>query len=182
MAKVLMILSTGFEEIEAITVIDILRRAGIEVTTSTINDQLTSGAHSINIQADTTLDKIQSDDYDMVVLPGGGVNTSNLASDALTLKTLKDFKNNDKYVAAICAAPFALHIANVLNDTYTCYPGFEKKIDSAQYSDKEKVIIDKKVITSQGPATAMPFALELVKTLTNEDIYKQVKKGLLANT
>lgn len=181
MAKVLVIISTGFEEIEATSIIDILRRAKVDVTIATINDILTTGANQITIKADTTLDEIDYSTFDMVVLPGGGQNTENLANSSLVKETLKKFKDDGKYVSAICAAPYALHEAGVLNEKYTCYPSFEKKIDSATYLKEEIVVIDDKVITSQGPATAMQFTLELVKTLKGEELYTQIKNGLLVS-
>ena len=179
MEKVLVIISTGFEEIEAISIIDILRRAQIEVVIATINEILTVGANGIVVQANQYLKDIDSSIFDMVVLPGGGVNTQNLATSSLVKQTLQKMKKEEKYIGAICAAPYALHEANVLNNKYTCYPSFEKKIDSSSYENKDAVVVDKKVITSQGPATAMEFAIELVKTLTNEETALKIKNGLL---
>ena len=180
MAKVLVIISTGFEEIEAVSIIDILRRAQVEVVIATINDILTVGANGIVIQANQYLKDLKEiSQFDMVVLPGGAQNTENLATSTLVKDTLKKMKKEGKFIGAICAAAYALHEANVLNDKYTCYPSFEKKINSAIYTKEETVVIDKKVITSQGPATAMQFALELVKILKGEELYKQIKDGLL---
>ncbi|XPV68736.1 MAG: DJ-1 family glyoxalase III [Halarcobacter sp.] len=181
MAKVLIILSSGFEEIEAVSIIDILRRADIKVTISTINETLTKGANGITLKADCILKDINIDEFNMVVLPGGAENATNLANDSLTKETLKKFKSDGKFVAAICAAPYALHCANVLNENYTCYPSYEKKIDSSNYLADEIVVVDEKVITSKGPATAMSFALELVKVLKGEEVYTKIKNGLLAN-
>lgn len=127
MAKVLIIISTGFEEIEAISIIDILRRAEIEVVIATISDILTKGANGIVIQANQYLKDIDSSVFDMIVLPGGGVNTENLASSSLVKEILQKMKKENKYIGAICAAPYALHTANVLNKNYTCYPSFEEK-------------------------------------------------------
>lgn len=182
MSKVLVIISKGFEEIEAVSIIDILRRAQVEVTIATINEILTLGAYGITLKADTTLEQVKElDSFDMVVLPGGGENTQNLASSSLVKEVLSTMKNKGKFVGAICAAPYALHEANVLNDKYTCYPSFEQKIDSATYTSEENVVIDEKVITSRGPATAMQFALELVKILKGDDIYAKIKNGLLVS-
>lgn len=179
MAKVLVIISTGFEEIEAISTIDILRRANIEVTIATINDILTIGANSITIQADNLLEDIDTSNFDMIVLPGGVDNTFNLATSTLVKNVLKEYKKKDKYIAAICAAPFVLHNAGVLNKEYTCYPSLERKIDSATHLPNEIVVKDEKVITSQGPATSMQFALELVKILKGKELYSEIKEGLL---
>ncbi len=179
MSKVLIIISTGFEEIEAISIIDILRRANIEVVIATINDLLTVGANGIVVQANQKLEELDISLFDMIVLPGGALNTQNLAESEEVKAALQKMKKENKYIAAICAAPYALHEAKVLNSTYTCYPSFEKKIDSATYDSQNEVVIDKKVITSQGPATAMQFSLELVKILTNEKTFLNVKNGLL---
>ncbi len=182
MSKVLIIISTGFEEIEAVSIIDILRRAKIEVVIATINDILTLGANGIVIQANQYLKDIDISSFDMIVLPGGAQNAQNLASSSLVNNCLQTMKEKDKYIAAICAAPYALHKAKVLNDKYTCYPSFEENINSSKYDSENRVVIDKKVITSQGPATAMQFSLELVKVLTNEEIYLNIKNGLLVNS
>lgn len=180
MSKVLIIISTGFEEIEAVSIIDILRRAEVQVTIATINELETIGANNITIKADIKLEELTNiETYEMVVLPGGAQNTSNLANSIQVNQILKEMKNNNKYVGAICAAPYVLHHANVLNEKYTCYPSFEKKIDSAKHIENENVVKDEKVITSRGPATAMEFALELVKTLKGEETYLNVKDGLL---
>ncbi len=181
MGKVVVIISKGFEEIEAISIIDILRRAGLEVTVASINELLTTGANGITIKANIKLKELEDkNSFDMVVLPGGVENTENLASNTLVKDILNDMKNKDKYIGAICAAPYALHEAGVLNNNYTCYPSFENKIrDNGYQGDKQEVVIDGKVVTSRGPATAMSFALELVKILKGEETYKNVSNGLL---
>lgn len=180
MAKVLIVISKGFEEIEAISVIDILRRAQISVTIAAVESIETAGAHNVLIKADKMIDDIKSEDFDMIVLPGGLPNAFTLAQNEKVQSLLKEFKEKEKFIGAICAAPFALDKAKVLNKKYTCYPSFEKKIDSSCYVEDETVVTDGKIITSKGPATAMPFALELVKTLKGEEVYKSVKAGLLA--
>lgn len=180
MTKVLITIANGFEEIEAISIIDILRRAEIEVVIASIEEKQVSGAHNIKIEADCLIDEIDPLDFEMLVLPGGLPNAFTLAEDKRVQKILKDMQEANKYISAICAAPYALHKADVLNKNYTCYPSFEKKIRDEGYTNQKNVVIDEKVITSAGPATAMEFALQLVKTLTNEEIYTQVKNGLLA--
>ena len=180
MSKILLPISNGFEEIEALTIVDVARRAEIDVVIASIEDIKVSGAHKISINADALLKDINPKEFDMIVLPGGLPNAFNLAEDELLKTILQEFKKEDKYICAICAAPYALHKADVLNDKYTCYPSFEQKIDPSKYIQEDIIVKDKKVITSKGPATAMPFALELVKTLKGEEIYKQVKDSLLA--
>ncbi|MCP4971802.1 MAG: DJ-1/PfpI family protein [Arcobacter sp.] len=179
MSKVLVCISNGFEEIETVTIIDILRRANIDVRIATISSILTVGANGIILKADLFLEDINSNEYDMIVLPGGASNSENLSTNSLLKEVLTDMKKKNKYVCAICASPYVLECANVLNEKYTCYPSFEKKIISSKYTNDQKVVIDEKVITSQGPATAMQFSLELVKILTNEETYLAIKNALL---
>lgn len=179
MAKLLVPISNGFEEIETISIIDICRRANIEVTVASISEIEVVGAHRVAIIADELLQEIDTTLFDMIVLPGGLPNAFNLAKDELLKKTLKEFKQSNKKIGAICAAPFALYQADVLNTNYTCYPSFEKKIKEEGYTSSKNFVIDDNVITSRGPATAMEFALEIVKLLTNETTYNSVKEGLL---
>jgi 4-methyl-5(b-hydroxyethyl)-thiazole monophosphate biosynthesis len=115
----------------------------------------------------------------MIILPGGLPNAFTLADNIKVQSLLKEFKEKKKKIGAICAAPYALHKADVLNENYTCYPSFEEKIKLNGYHDSDAVVIDNDVITSRGPATAMIFALEIVNLLCDEDIYTSVKNGLL---
>ena len=181
MAKVLLILADGFEEIEAVSLIDIMRRGGIEVTTAHLNKALVLGANDITIMADISIDDISQNEFDMVVLPGGWGGTNILAEDSRVQNILKDFKNSNRYIGAMCAAPYALHTAGVLNHNYTCYPSVEEKIRLDGYSADKKVVIDNMVITSRGPATAICFGLEIVKILIGEENYKAVKEGTLSD-
>lgn len=180
MAKILVPLATGFEEIEAVTIIDVLRRANNSVVTVSLQDTLeVSGAHFITIQANTTLKNILNEEFDMIVLPGGGVGTQNLASNQMVQELLKKFKTQGKLIGAICAAPYALHTAKVLNTQYTCYPSFEKKIKEEGYEPNSAVVIDGNVITSRGPATAMAFSLAIVKILNGTQTCENLKKEML---
>ncbi|MGD9553343.1 MAG: DJ-1 family glyoxalase III [Arcobacteraceae bacterium] len=180
MAKILVPLATGFEEIEAVTIIDVLRRAGNSVIACSLQDTLeVAGAHFITIQANKTLKNVLNEAFDMIVLPGGGVGTQNLASNHMVQELLKKFKKEDKLIGAICAAPYALHTAGVLNENYTCYPSFEKKIHETGYHSNEDVVIDQNVITSRGPATAMIFALKLVEILNGKTHAEQLKQDML---
>ena len=179
MAKIIIPISNGFEEIEAITIIDVCRRADIEVTIAGVEDLEITGAHGIKIISDTTIDNISSNDFDMIVLPGGLPNAFTLAENEKVQSLLKEFKEKKRKIGAICAAPYALHKAGVLNENFTCYPSFEEKIKLDGYHPNDSVVIDNNVITSRGPATAMSFALEIVNILCDEDIYTNVKNGLL---
>jgi 4-methyl-5(b-hydroxyethyl)-thiazole monophosphate biosynthesis len=117
----------------------------------------------------------------MIVLPGGLPNAFTLAENEKVQTLLKEFKQQNKNIGAICAAPYALHTAGVLNQNYTCYPSFEKKIKDEGYHDSDAIVIDGNVITSRGPGTAMSFGLEIVRVLCDEATYENIKSGLLAN-
>lgn len=180
MAKILVPISNGFEEIEAVSIIDVCKRANIEVTIAGVEGLETTGAHGIKIISDDIIENMSSDNFDMIVLPGGLPNAFTLADNENVQLLLKEFKEKKKKIGAICAAPYALHKAGVLEKNYTCYPSFEQKIKIDGYHSNNPTIIDGNVITSRGPATAMTFGLEIVKLLCGEDVYTQVKNGLLA--
>jgi len=182
MIKVLVPLATGFEEIEAVTIIDVLRRAEIEVIVASLDDNsLVKGANNIVIQSDLEIKDINSDELDMIVLPGGWDGTYALADDATVQSILKEMDAKGKDIGAICAAPFALNKAGVLKQNFTCYPSVEEQIREDGYTSSQKVVQDTNVITSRGPATAICFALEIVKKLKGEKMYSMLKDGLLAD-
>ena len=185
MANVLLPLADGFEEIEAVSLIDIMRRGGIEVRTAYLEGEfendLVLGANGITVQADTSIKNIIADDFDMIVLPGGWGGTNRLAENTIVQNLLKEFKSKDKYIGAMCAAPYALHVAGVLSQNYTCYPSVEEKIRKEGYTDQMKVVIDGKVMTSRGPGTAICFALAIVRQLIGEETYEAVKSGTLSD-
>ena len=180
MAKIIIPISNGFEEIEAITIIDVCRRANVDVTIAAVENIQTVGAQNIKVEANCMIEDINSSDFDMIVLPGGVPNAFTLAENEKVQSLLKEFKEQNKNIGAICAAPYALHKADVLNENYTCYPSFETKIKDDGYHSDDAIVIDGKVITSRGPATAMVFALEIVNILCGEETYNNVKNGLLA--
>jgi 4-methyl-5(b-hydroxyethyl)-thiazole monophosphate biosynthesis len=181
MAKVCVPLAKGFEEIEAVSLIDVMRRGGIEVVVAGVNETLVTGANGITIQADTDIKFVVADELDMIVLPGGWDGTHALAENETVQQLLRDMKAKEKLVGAICAAPFALKQAGVLGEHYTCYPSVEEQIGKEGYTDKEKVVIDGNVMTSRGPGTAICFGLAIVKKLVGEETYQQLKEGLLAD-
>ena len=183
MAKALVLLAEGFEEIEGVTVIDILRRGGVDTQSAFLDDDFASnlvvGANGITVEADVPLSTVIVDEYDIVVLPGGWGGTNRLAENPNAQRVIKEFKAKGKWLAAMCAAPYALHVAGVLSKKYTCYPGVEEQIRPEDRVD-DIVVVDDKVITSQGPGTAICFALEIVRQLVGEESFKAVKKGTLA--
>ncbi|MCF6201560.1 MAG: DJ-1/PfpI family protein [Hydrogenimonas sp.] len=181
MAKVCVPLAKGFEEIEAVALIDVMRRGGIEVVVAGVNEEMVTGANGITVKADTDIKYVVADELDMVVLPGGWDGTYALAENETVQQLLKDMKAKDKVVGAICAAPFALKAAGVLSKRYTCYPSVEEQIGKEGYTDKQKVVVDANVMTSRGPGTAICFGLAIVKRLVGEETYIQLKEGLLAD-
>ncbi len=181
MVKVCVPLAKGFEEIEAVSLIDVMRRGGIEVIVAGVDDTVVTGANGITIKADIDIKFIVADELDMIVLPGGWEGTNTLAENDTVQELLREMKAKDKLLGAICAAPFALNRAGVLGGRYTCYPGVEEQIGKEGYTDKEKVVIDGNVMTSRGPGTAICFGLAIVKRLVGDETYRQLKEGLLAD-
>ena len=180
MTKVAVIMANGFEEIEALSIVDILRRGGVEVSMVALESNLSvSGAHGVRIDSDIIFDEYDFSQADMIVLPGGLPGAEYLAKSQKLATKLKEAKSNGKKLAAICAAPWALSTAGVLGEKYTCYPGFEATVNHNGYNPDKNVVIDGDIITSRGPATAMEFALALLKELCGEETYNQVKSGLL---
>jgi len=182
MASVLLPLAKGFEELEAVGLIDTMRRGGIEVRVVYLEDEfqkeLVLGANGITIQADMSINNVISDDFDMMVLPGGWDGTYALAENERVIALLQEFKAN-KLVGAMCAAPYVLKKAGVLGSEYTCYPGAKEEIDHAGYRDDMKVVTDGNVITSQGPGTAVCFGLAIVERLVGKQSMLAVKEGML---
>lgn len=173
-------LAEGFEELEAITIVDVLRRAGIEVITVSITkDKAVTGSHNITIMADILYENANYTNCEMIVLPGGMPGTTNLAKHVGLLKYIKDFADDDKWIAAICAAPMVLGNLSILRGKYaTIYPGMELHLVGAKLSS-EKVVVDGKIITSKGPGTAMDFALKLVEVLKGDQIVYSLRKAMV---
>lgn len=183
MPKVLIPLATGFEEIEAVTIIDVLRRAKIDVIIGSVDgEKSVLGAHAMMIGTDRDIGEISVDELDMIVLPGGWGGTKALASDSRVQSLLKAMDAQNKPIGAICAAPYALNTAGVLKEGYTCYPGIENEISLGGFVADEKAVVQSgNILTSRGPATAMCFALEIVKQLTSQAMYEKLRTDLLAD-
>ena len=163
MAKVAVILADGFEEIEALTVVDVLRRANITCHMVGFEDRVT-GSHAIQVQADRVFDGDLSD-YDMIVLPGGMPGSAHLRDNEQLIAELQKCEQVGKKVAAICAAPIVLNRAGLLKDKgFTCYDGVQEQIADGHYR-KETVVVDGQLTTSRGPATVLAFAYNLVEQL-----------------
>lgn len=170
-------LADGFEEIEALTPVDILRRCGLEVETVSIGGEYVTGARKITVKADTVIDKIS--DAQMYILPGGLPGADNLEACEKLCGILKDADKKGKYIAAICAAPKILGKLGILKDKKaTCYPGYENDLIGAEYT-KSPVVSDGNVITANGMGSSAAFALELAGKLC--DKADDVAKGILYN-
>ncbi len=179
--RVLIPLAEGVEELEAVTIIDVLRRGGIDVTSAAIGNALTVVcARGVSLLADAKWADLSPADFDVLVLPGGGRGTEALANDARVLDAVRTFHAEEKLVAAVCAAPTVLAKAGILKGhKATCYPTCAPLLGTAY--DEAPVIADGNIITSQGPGTAMLFALVLVQHLVGERIAHQVADGLLTS-
>ncbi|HEY92739.1 MAG TPA: DJ-1/PfpI family protein [Dehalococcoidia bacterium] len=178
--KVVVPLAEGFEEIEFSTIVDILRRAGIDVAVTGLKEGIIDGAHGIGLAPDTLIDKVSADNFDVIVLVGGNPGFVNLGKSEKVLKLVKEMFDRDKYVTAICGAPSVLAKAGVIQGKKaTVFPGMEGTLTGAQYRD-ERVVVDGKVITSQGPGTAMEFAIKLVEVLAGKGKAGEVTKQVLA--
>jgi len=180
MPKMLVPLAEGFEEIEAITVIDVCRRGGIDVTVAGVTGITIKGGQGIEVAADCLIDSVDINSYDMITLPGGLAGTLVLSESENVQSILKQMKEQGKYIGAICAAPLALHTADVLNKEFTCYPSIENQIRLDGYHHDQSTIIDGKVMTSQGVGTAIDFALKIVRQLQGESSFKDLKESILA--
>lgn len=182
MPTVLIPLADGFEELEAISAIDLLRRAGIHVTTASLNEQRqVTGSHDISLIADSTLSEVMNDDFDMLVLPGGQPGTNNLNADKRIHTIIKRLYKADAAVAAICAAPLVLAHAGVLSGKRaTAYQGVlqSKDWNDIHLSD-QPVEVDGNIITSRGPGTALDFSLAIIEKLLGPTLRQQVEIDLL---
>ena len=173
--KVLVPLAEGFEETEAITVIDILRRAGIDTVTAALNNNPVTGSHKIPVTADKLLD--ENEEFNAIVLPGGMPGSNNLRDDDRIINIIKKISAARGLTAALCAAPIVLSKAGVMKGKkYTCYPGFEGVIDGI-FIDKN-VVVDGNIITGKGAGHAVAFALALVCFLKGDEQEQKVRESL----
>ncbi len=179
--KVLVILADGFEEIEAVAPIDILRRAELDVVVAGLNGKIVTGSHGLRVEADTTL-AAYLDSPDAVVLPGGLPGAKNLDESESVKSLLTKMNQEKKLVGAICASPaFALTHSGILNGRKaTCYPGFERQFSNTTTFLENRVVVDGNITTSRGPGSAIEFALSLVEQLAGKDKARLLKQALLA--
>jgi 4-methyl-5(b-hydroxyethyl)-thiazole monophosphate biosynthesis len=179
--RILVPLATGFEETEAIAIIDVLRRAELEVVTAAIGPQQVVGAHGISVLADLTWEDLDETGITAMVLPGGMPGTTNLRDDSRVIALLQRLAGEGQLTAAICAAPLVLGAAGLLGEgrEYTCYPGMAA--DLAQWGPRSeaRVVASGTILTSQGPATAIEFGLAVVEALAGAATAQEVAEGML---
>ncbi len=179
MKTALAILAPGFEEIEAITIIDLLRRAEINVTTTSITDPKVEGAHNITILADTLFQDSININYDLIILPGGQPGTTNLKKSDAVIDLLKRQNSKNKLIAAICAAPTVLADAGLVNGkNITSYPSEKGVFDSSNYKE-DNVVQDGNIITSRAVGTAIDLSLFLIKKLCGEMKANEITEKIL---
>jgi protein deglycase len=181
MKKVVVFLAEGFEEIEAITVVDVLRRGGVQCDTCSIKTESVTGAHGITVSADFSLDGIDFRQYDGIILPGGMPGAENLRNSIRVVELIKEFYQSGRITAAICAAPIVLAEAGIVNGRkITSYPAFKDKLANCIYCE-ESVVVDGGIVTSRGPATAIAFSLKLLEVLGLNEEAEALREGMLVN-
>lgn len=174
-------LATGFEEVEATSIVDALRRGGVEVIIAGLQSGAIEGGHGIKVVPDATIEEIEVEEFDAVILPGGSPGYVNLGKDKRVLDAVKRAFEMGKIVAAICGAPSVLAKADILRGKKaTIYPGMESELRGAK-SVNERVVVDGKIVTSQGPGTALEFGIKLVEMLSGEKRAREVKDELVTN-
>ena len=181
MAKVLVPLANGFEEIEALGVVDVLRRGGVEVVTASIHETAdVRGAHGIVVKADAAFASVAADDYEAIILPGGGEGMENLRASEAVLERLRHQKEDERLLCAICASPLVLVAAGVLSEDQhiTCYPTCQMELDRPWID--QPVVEHDGVITGQGPGTTLLFGFVILKALVGEQTAQRVARAMIA--
>ena len=177
---VYMLLGTGFEETEAVTPLDLLRRAGVEVKTVGLNGKVVYGSHNIGIEADIEIDQINLTDLDMIILPGGLGGVASCRACQSAMDALKYAWDNDKYVAAICAGPTVLaDLGITAGMNATCYPGCESGMGSAIMIEDAAAVTDENLITGTSAGCAIPFGLSLIEALKGEEEARRVAEQIV---
>lgn len=173
-------LAEGFEEVEALTTVDLLRRADIDVTMVSVTGSLkVTGSHNIAIMADRLIEETDLQESDIIILPGGMPGTLNLQNHEAVSKAILDFAQEQKWIAAICAAPKILGSLGILEGKHaTCYPGYESELTGATLQE-DSVVQDKRIITSRGLGTAIPFSLKLIEVLAGKDTAKKIAAAII---
>jgi len=174
MKRVVVPLAEGFEEIEAVAIVDVLRRAGVGVTVAGVGGDVVTGSHGIRVECDAHIGSVDPDETDAIVLPGGMPGARNLGENEAVLRLLRTMARDGKLIGAICAAPTVLNAAGILEGRQaTSHPAHENEMDRCQYKRK-RVVVDGNLITSRGAGTAIEFAAELVAKLVGAEIAEDI--------
>lgn len=177
---VYVLLGTGFEEMEALTPVDLLRRAGIDVLTVGINGKIVYGGHNVGFEADITLDEMDLTSLEMIVLPGGLGGVASIQASQAAMDAVRFAWENEKFVAAICAAPTILAQLHITDDKFaTCYPGCETQMGNAKILPETACAREDNVITGTSAGCAIPFALELISALKGQDAADAVARQIV---
>ncbi|HUI46359.1 MAG TPA: DJ-1 family glyoxalase III [Nitrospirota bacterium] len=179
MPRVAVILADGFEEVEAMAVIDVLRRGDIDTVIAGLHGGTVTSARKVRVIPDTVIDTVRAEDFDVIVLPGGQPGSDNLNADARVRELIRQFSMKGKITAAICAAPYVLANAGVLaGRRVTSYPTYKGQLGGAVYEEKA-VVIDGNVLTSRGAGTALDFGLAIVEKLVGREKSLKIRDGML---
>jgi len=179
MPRVAVLLADGFEEVEAMAIVDVLRRAGIDTVTAALHEGPVASARKVRVLPDTTIDTVSADGFDMLVLPGGQPGADNLNADPRVGRLLREFRDKGRITGAICAAPYVLANAGIIDGRrVTAYPSYRDRLGSALYEDRT-VVEDGDLLTSRGPGTALCFALAIVERLAGRETAAKIREGML---
>ncbi|TGK05619.1 DJ-1/PfpI family protein [Leptospira langatensis] len=177
MPKVLVPFANGMEEMEAVIIVDVLRRAGIEVVSASLEEGTVTASRGVRLVADSLLSQVNPSEFDMILLPGGNLGTKNLNASERISSILKKFKKEDRWIGAICAAPNVLVTHSILekDQRFTAFPG---SVPEQKNYTGERLVLSEKILTSIGPGSAFEFALKVVELLVGSEKRKEVEKGL----
>ena len=179
MPKVAVIFADGFEEVEGMAIVDVLRRAEIETVMAGLHDGPVTSARKVKVLVDTVIESVNPDDFDMIILPGGQPGSDNLNNDRRVKDLIKQFVQKGKLTGAICAAPIVLAGAGVLDGRRaTSYPSYREKLGAAVYVENS-VVVDGTIVTSRGPGTALAFGLAVVEKLLGADRAEKIRNAML---
>jgi 4-methyl-5(b-hydroxyethyl)-thiazole monophosphate biosynthesis len=179
MPRVVVVLADGFEEVEAMSIIDILRRAEIDAVIAGLHDGYITSSRKVKVLPDTAIDMIKAGDFDMIVLPGGQPGSDTMHADARVISLLKDFSHKGKLLGAICAAPIVLAKAGVLQGKHvTSFPAYQDRLGGGIY-EETAVVMDGNIMTSRGPGTALAFALAIVERLVSKEKAQKIRAAML---
>lgn len=179
MKKALVFIAQGFEEIEAVTSIDILRRGGVEVELAGIGSLEVKGARNVKLVCDFLSSQVKAI-YDLIIIPGGMPGATNIANDEYATGIIKKHNSEGKYIGAICAAPAEVlgKLDLLANRDFTCYPGFQDRVNNGNFVDSE-VVVSGNIVTSKAAGTAMGFALKLLEMVVSKDVSDKVKRAVI---